>query len=266
MTTATKKWSELTKEERAARIKEGQKAAAERRAQASDSNSDIDTLVAQKVAAAIAVVKATNAITGAKDPNTMTKDELKAEHDRLQAALEALPFVGDEVKGLQPGTVLNAGQPNAEYVPFTHAWFEDVEERRKDRNIHNGRPQECEHDGKPHGTTPGLCGLKWPNYDVHTVVYMGTKPETVGINGVYYGMLPGLPCKLPEPHYGLYLQSLHDLRRHGEQFMPPTPSTNPGYMHVNISNSSGRPVAVLLGKGPLASMEEREANDRPVTQ
>lgn len=269
MTTATKKWSDMTKEERAAKIKAGQQAAAERRARDLDAPapaSSIEDIIAKQVAAAVAAVRATESLSGKKDPKDMTKEELKAEHERLQKALEDLPFVGESA-GVEPGTVINKGQPTAEYAPYTHAWFENVEARRQDRNIHNGRPQQCDHEGKSHGTTPGLCGLRWPNYDLHTIVHMGTKPESITINGVAYGLLPGVPCKLPLPHYTLYMESLAQLRKHAEQFAPPEhPGTNPGYMHVNISQSSGRPVAVLLGRGPLDDIATREASDRTVTQ
>jgi hypothetical protein len=246
--TDKKKWADMTKEERAQRIKEGQAAANKRRAEPADT--DVSALVAAEVQKALAAIKASPVVTGAKDPKDMSKDELRAEHDRLQAALEALPFVGDKVRELRPGMKIGEGLTQ-EYVPYSQSWFLDVEARRQDRNIHNGKPAE----------------LTWPNYDLYTVVYPGPKPaEEIQINGVGFALVAGVPCKLPTPHYGLYMQSLAGLRRHAEQFAPPRPSTNPGYMHVNISQSSGRPVAVLLGKGGLASMEEREAADaRPAS-
>jgi hypothetical protein len=249
VTVETKAWKDMTKAERAARIKEGKE-------RAKSASPDIDALVEAKVRAALAklrdvqtdqsesdVIKAI----AKKDPSLWTAAErelLRKEHERLQAALEAIPFEADGMHGVEPGSVVGAG-PTAEYAPHTHGWFEDIENRRKDRNTHNGRPAE----------------LRWPEYQMHTIVFNGTKPDVVSINNVAYGLLPGIPCKLPTPHYGLYMESLAGLRKHATQFAPPTPSTNPGYLHVNISQSSGRPVAVLLGKGGLPDITAREALD-----
>ena len=240
MAVETKKWKDLTKAERAERIRAGQKAAASRR-----ETPDLDALVAAKVEAALASIRTSDTVTGKKDPKDMTPAELKAEHDRLQDALAALPFFGEQFQGQRPpGTRIGEGV-TSDYVPYNAAWFLDVEARRKDRNKHNGKDAE----------------LSWPEYQLHDVFYQGTKPESVGINGVFFGLLPGVRCKLPPPHYGLYVSSIEGLKRHQDQFTPPVPSTNPGYFHVNISQSNGRPVAVLLGKGALDPMEGREAND-----
>lgn len=262
MAVTEKPWKEMTKEERAAKIKAGQQAAADRRAKSDTSEVDIDALVQAKVSAALAGLRNVQAdqaesddikAIAKKDPATWSardRELIRKEHERLQAALDAIPFEGDKATGLEPGTIINPGQPNSEYVPYTHSWFEDIEARRKDRNYHNGKPAE----------------LKWPDYQMYTVVYNGTKPDTVTINGVSYGLLPGIPCKLPTPFYGVFMESLAGLRKHAEQFAPPTPSTNPGYFHVNVSQTNGRPVAVLLGKGGLPDMAAREALDVPVTQ
>lgn len=237
-------WKDLTKEERSARIKAGREAAKKSPAD------DMGARIKAAVDAAMATIRSSPIVTGAKDPKDMTPTELKAEHDRLQAALEALPFTGEALTGQrEPGTKIGEGLTQ-EYVPHTRAWFEDVETRRLDRNYHNGKPAE----------------LKWPGYTMHDVIWQGTKAEIVGINGVFYGLLSGIPCKLPTPFYGVYMDSIRGLREHNDQFTPPVPSTNPGYFHVNISKSSGRPVAVLLGKGPLATQSERELGDAPVAQ
>lgn len=236
----TKAWKDLTKEERSERIRAGREAA-----KSKPKEPDLDAIVAAKVQEALAAIKGSDIVTGKKDPKDMTPEELKVEHDRLQAALEALPFIGEQAVGqLPPGTRIGEGI-QSDYVPYTHAWFEDVDARRQDRNLHNGRPAE----------------LKWPNYTMHDIIWNGTKPEIFGINALFYGVLPGVRCKLPTPFYGLYMDQVDGLRRHADQFAPPTPSTNPGYFHVNINQSSGRPVAVLLGKGPLPDTAAREAED-----
>jgi hypothetical protein len=183
-----------------------------------------------------------------KDPVTWTAEDKAAllkEHQRLNTALEALPFIGDTVMGkLRPGTAIGEGITR-EYVPHDQAWFLDVEERRKDRNLHNGRTAE----------------LTWPEYGLHEVIYQGMHPfEEVCINAVCFGLLPGQPCMLPTPHYGLYRSRLAGLRAHEEYFAPPVPKTTAGYLHAKVG-SNGKMVAVLLGKGPLPAATEREAQD-----
>ena len=183
-----------------------------------------------------------------KDPSTWTAEDRAAllkEHTKLNAALEALPFIGDTVVGkLSPGVVIGEGLTR-EYVPHDPAWFLDVEERRKDRNLHNGRPAE----------------LTWPNYGLHDVIYQGTKPfDEVCINGVCFGLLPGQVCQLPTPHYGLFMERMRGLRKHEEYFSPPAPKTTPGYLHAKVG-SNGKMVAVLLGKGTLDDTSAREAKD-----
>lgn len=183
-----------------------------------------------------------------KDPSTWTADDKAAllkEHERLNSALESLPFIGQTVAGkLRPGTVIGEGLTR-EYVPHDQGWFLDIEARRQDRNMHNGKPAE----------------LTWPNYGLHEVIYQGGKPfEQVLINGVGFALLPGVPCMLPTPHYDSYRSQLQSLRRHELYFAPPQPRTAAGYLHVNVGDN-GKMVAVLLGKGPLDDAAARETKD-----
>lgn len=271
-----KKWADMTKEERAAKIKAGKEAAAARK----ESGTDIDALVEAKVREALAGLRTVQTqqsesedikAIAKKDPSTWTAQDrelIRKEHERLQTALEAIPFEGDRVSGLQPGEVLHPGTPQAEYVAYSTDWFLDVEARRKDRTFRNGRPVECSHPGIACGDprAAGLCGLRWPNYQLHPIVYGGTRIDWVRINGVGFALMPGMTTFLPTPHYTVYMDSIRGLQNHSKQFEPPTPRTNPGYMHVNISQTTGGPVAVLLGAGALPDMAAREATDVPVTQ
>jgi hypothetical protein len=246
-------WKDLTKEERAARIKEGQKKAKARRSDTGVGAPDISALVAAEVAKALAGIKQVQIeqagsedlkALAKKDPALWTDEDrarLKKEHERLQAALEAIPYVGEEAKGLEPGTLIGDGY-NRDYVPYTAEWFLNVEARRKDRNKHNGRPAE----------------LTWPDYQLHDVLWNGTQPWLpVHINGVTFNLLPGVWCKLPTPHYDRYRKFIDSGIKNAERFaQPDNPGRSAGYYHV-----SKHGLAVILGKGPLDSMEVREAND-----
>ena len=191
-----------------------------------------------KARAAKAAKKAATIPAPTKPVDEMTPEELKQEHDRLQAALDALPFVGDKVKDQEPGTLIGEGLVR-EYVPHTRQWFEDVEERRKDRNFHNGKPAE----------------LKWPNYQLHDVFYQGPKPWfDISINGVTYTLLPGTSCKLPTPHYSKYMEYVTAGSANDKRFAQPDhPGTHAGYMHVNPQTG----LAVILGKGALDKSENQ---------
>lgn len=203
-------------------------------------SSEIETKadpLAKARAAKAAKKAAAAAIPATKDPADMTPEELRAEHERLQAALDALPFVGEQHKELEPGTLIGEGLVR-EYVPHTRGWFEDVETRRKDRNLHNGKPAE----------------LKWPNYQLHDVFYQGSKPWfDISINGVTYTLLPGMSCKLPTPFYTKYMEYITAGAQNDKRFaQPATPGTQAGYMHVNPTTG----LAVILGKGALDKSEQ----------
>jgi hypothetical protein len=266
VTVTEKAWKDLTKEERAARIKDGQRKANEKR-QALRAESDaavekiasgvtpeVAALIAAEVARALAGVRAVQtqqvesldlAAIAKKDPMTWTAEEkelLRKEHERLQAALEAIPYKGEDVSGLRPGTVIGEGF-NREYVAATAEWYMDVEARRKDRNYHNGKPAE----------------LTWPNYQLHDVFYQGTHPWLpISINGVTFNLLPGIQCKLPTPFYHRYMKFIQAGPKNDALFAPPpNPGTGNGYFHVSPKTG----LAVILGKGPLDSVEAREAKD-----
>lgn len=206
------------------------------------STSEMATTIAVEVAKALAGVQAAQKAAD-KKPDEMTQEELKAEHERLQKALEALPYVGDKIAG-KPGTIIGEGMVR-EYIPHTREWFTDIEARRKDRNNHNGQPAE----------------LTWPNYGYHDVLYQGIKPWLdVKINGVTFTVLNNVPCQLPTPFYSRYMEFIRGGAINDQRFREPdNPSQKAGYMHVNPETG----LAVLLGKGALPSMAEREASDRP---
>ena len=248
-------WKDMTKEQRAEKIKAGQSAAKQRRTEVTPP--DVSALVAAEVAKALAGIRTVQAQQEAspdlaaiakKDPRTWTdadRDLLKKEHERLQNALAALPYKGEEMTGAKPGSIVGEGF-NKDYVPYTAAWFLDVEARRKDRNRdHLGREAE----------------LTWPDYKIENVYYQGTNPWLpVTINGVTFNLLPGIPCMLPTPHFASYMRSIQAGKKNDENFQPPAvPGTGNGYYYVSPKTG----LAVILGKGPLASIEEREANDAP---
>lgn len=241
------KWADMTKEERGAKIKAGREKAKQKKPVEVKEETPVSPVdLATAIAQAMLAVQSAQKTQAPKDPKDMTLEERKAEHERLQKALDELPFVAENVSGIEPGTIIGTGL-TTEYAPYTQAWFLDVEARRKDRNFHNGQPAE----------------LKWPNYQLHEVLYQGNKPyEEVTIGGVGFAVAPGKRCLLPTPHYGLYMSKIDGLIRHEERFAEPDNATmKAGYVHVKYSEN-GRMLAVLLGKGPLASIAEREQNDR----
>ena len=253
MTVTTEKpWKELTKAERAERIKAGQKNAKQRRSEVG--TPDISALVAAEVAKALAGIKQVQSEQAAsvdlaalakKDPREWSLEDrelLRKEHERLQTALEALPYKGEEATGLKPGTVVGEGLLR-DYVPHTMEWFTNVEERKKDRNKHNGRDAE----------------LTWPNYQLHDVFYQGTQPWLpITIHGVTFNLLPGIQCKLPTPHYAVYMRHIQAGPKNDALFKEPeNPGKGNGYFHVSKVNG----LAVILGRGPLDSTEAREAKD-----
>lgn len=207
-----------------------------------ETQTDMAATIAVEVAKALAGIQAAQKASE-KKPDDMTPEELKKEHERLQNALEALPYVGEKVKA-EPGTIIGEGLTR-EYVPHTREWFMDVEARRQDRNLHDGQPAE----------------LRWPNYGLHDVIYPGPKGWLdISINGVTFTVLAGVSCKLPTPHYAKYMDHIQAGRKNDERFAQPNiPGTGAGYMHVNPQTG----LAVILGKGSLASIAEREASDRP---
>jgi hypothetical protein len=100
--------------------------------------------------------------------------------------------------GVRPGTKVGEGLKQ-EYADYTSKWFEDVEERRKDRDD-QGR-------------------LIWPGYSLKEV--FPTKNETIIIHGVGYALLAGRKCFLPDPHYSAWMDSIRQLRRNDEEFAKP---------------------------------------------
>lgn len=118
----------------------------------------------------------------------MTPEEKEARRKALTAELDSLrPAVP---QGAQPGDRIGAGV-TAEYVPYSKEWFLDVEARKKDTYA----------DGSP----------KFPGgYELHSII--APKDETIIVGGVAFGLLAGRPCKLPTPHYEVYMDSMRRRR------------------------------------------------------
>ena len=187
------KWADLSREEKAARIKAGKaKKAAEREAvwKAAAAPLEAETAAPKPVAAE---VKARN-LEAEFQPLTdeelkkLTPAEVEARRARLTAAIDSLPtFVSP---GAKPGTIIGSGL-TAEYAPYTREWFLDVEERKKEN----------------------------PEYQLHEVI--PNKWGFVKVNGVAFGYMPSKRCLLPTPHYLVYLENLAAPDKVAEEFKAP---------------------------------------------
>jgi hypothetical protein len=166
--------------------------------------------------AAKAAKAAERAAAPPEPPKPMTDEEIERKRSDLLAAIADLPAVSHP--GLEPGTRVGEGL-KAEYVDFTHEWFEDVEARRKDR--------------MPNGT------LKWPTYSLRELT--PSKNETITVQGVPYAIYAGLQCKLPDPHYHAWLNAQKQLRKNDEEFSKPDA--------LRDANAMTRPH--MMGSGPI---------------
>jgi hypothetical protein len=116
-------------------------------------------------------------------------DVEKAEYAKiLVAKLDSLqPKIP---QGAKPGETVGEGLVQ-EYVPYSKEWFLDVEARAKEPEFRDG-------------------------YALHTVI--ANKNETITVQGVGFRVIAGVPCKLPTPHYAVYMDSMKRLRELDEQF------------------------------------------------
>jgi hypothetical protein len=172
-----------------------------------------DRMAAARAAKA---AKAAERAAAPEEPKVLTEAEIEQKRSDLYAAIADLPAVNHP--GVEPGTRIGEGLKQ-EYQDFTHAWFEDVEERRKDRAIN--------------GT------LKWPTYSLRELT--PAKNETISVNGVPYAIYAGLQCKLPDPHYHAWLNAQKQLRKNDEEFSKPDA--------LREANAMTRPH--MMGSGPI---------------
>lgn len=135
-------------------------------------------------------------------PKELTPAEAEARRAALIAELDALPT--PKVEGLKPGSKIGDGV-TSEYVPYTTQWFLDVEARRKDVGP----------DGK----------LVTPDYQLHEFIPNETLDVT--IQGVSFRVLAGRRCKLPTPHYNVYVDRLNRLQEAADMFNPPEGGPKP---------------------------------------
>ncbi len=146
----------------------------------------------------------------------LTKDEIEAKRAALIEQLADLP--PSNPPGARPGVRVGEGL-KSEYVDYSAQWFENFEERRKDRDS-QGR-------------------LIWPNYSLKEV--FPVKDETITVNGIGYRLIAGRKCFLPDPHYSAWMDSIKQLQRNDEEFRKPeTPRE---------SNMMTPPH--LMGSGPI---------------
>lgn len=109
--------------------------------------------------------------------------------------LDAIPTPATEADA--PGTIVGTGVA-AERAPYKKEWFLDVAARRKDLS---------------------------PEYDLHPV--MSAETIDISVNGVAFRLLAGRLCKLPSPHYQVYLDRLKSQRELDEKYAPPAGGPEP---------------------------------------
>lgn len=142
-----------------------------------------------------------------KQSDTETKElspaEIEAKRQALIAELDALP--APKVDGLRPGTKVGDGYA-ADYVPFTTEWFLDIEARRKDKN--------------PDGSLTFAGG-----YDLHE--FIPNETLDVSVNGIAFRLYAGRRCKLPTPHYLVYMDRIKQLQDLEAKYTPPEGGPKP---------------------------------------
>lgn len=109
--------------------------------------------------------------------------------DLTAADIDAIP--APAATGLKPGDIVGEGVA-AERVPYTREWFLDIEARRKDLS---------------------------PEYQLHE--FIPNETTDVSVNGVAFRILAGRPCKLPSPHYQVYMGKLQAARELEEKYSAP---------------------------------------------
>lgn len=181
--------------------------------EASDRMAKARAAKAAKAAERTAITETVQELVEAKP---LTNEEIERKRADLYAAIADLPPVHHP--GVKPGTRVGEGLKQ-EYQEFTHAWFEDVEERRKDRDD-QGR-------------------LIWPTYSLRELT--PATNQTINVNGVPYAIYAGLQCKLPDPHYHAWLNSQKAARRNDEEFSKPDA--------LREANAMTRPH--MMGSGPI---------------
>jgi len=190
------KWADLSKEEKAARIKAGKEAAAAKRA------------AAPKEAVSRGFEAQSNRphledifrpLTE-EETKKLTPEQVTARRAALTAAIDSLPAVPVISGTVKPGTKVGEGLAQ-DVVPFTAEWFTDIESRQKED----------------------------PNYKLHEVT--PSKWGFVKVNGVAFGYAPNRTCLLPTPHYLVYMNNLTAAERNAAQFAAPTGvAVQAGYM------------------------------------
>src|SRR5688500_8423093 len=119
------KWADLSREEKAARIKAGKAAKAAERA-AAPKEAPAPIVVSESTARDI---EAEVRPLSEEEIKKLTPAEVEARRAKLTAAIDSLPT--PVVPGAQPGTKMGEGLTQ-DYVPYTREWFLDVEARRKE--------------------------------------------------------------------------------------------------------------------------------------
>lgn len=115
--------------------------------------------------------------------------------------IDAQPVPSD--KNLRPGTVVGDGYAT-EMVPFTIEWYLDIEARRKEPEF-------------------------GPEYQLHEVIPSQTMP--VRVNGVGFMLYAGRRCKLPTPHYQVYVNYLKNFQDLDQQYAIPDGGPKPMQVH-----------------------------------
>lgn len=207
MTEATEiKWADLSREEKAARIKAGKERKAAERAAAAPPpapresksrgfDADFRPLTDEELAA-------------------LTPAEREARHAKLTAAIDALrPPV---VPGAKPGTIVGEGL-TAERIPYTAEWFTDIAARQKEDpnyKMHEVIPTkwgQVKVNGVAFGLAAGVpCLLPTPHYLIYLdnmrapakVAEEFKAPENVSVRAGYMSpvhLMPGVWVYTPLP-------------------------------------------------------------------
>jgi hypothetical protein len=161
-----------------------------------DVTNEVATDPMAKARAAKAAKAAQKETPTVEEVKALSSEEIEAKRAALLDQLADLPPV--QHPGLRPGTRVGEGL-KSEYVDYTRQWYENVEERKKDRDD-QGR-------------------LIWPNYALKEV--FPTKNEAITVNGVGYQLIAGRKCFLPDPHYSAWMDSIKQLGRNDLEFAKP---------------------------------------------
>jgi len=188
-----KPWAELTKSERAQRMREGKaKKAAERAAAPKED-------VSRGFEARPHLEDIFRPLTE-EETKKLTPEQVTARRAALTAAIDSLPAVPVVSGTVKPGTKVGEGLAQ-DVVPFTAEWFTDIEARQKED----------------------------PNYKLHEVT--PSKWGFVKVNGVAFGYAPNRTCLLPTPHYLVYMNNLTAPERAAAEFAAPVGvAVQAGYM------------------------------------